>query len=401
MAINLADNNPRIVYSVAQGVSQTVFAVPFEFFEDSDINVYVDGVGKTEGADYTLSGGSGSTGTLTFTSAVTGASGGSTVVLFRRIAIERTTDFQIGQDINRTALNEQLDTLTALVADMNDRWDRAVHINDFDTGSVNFVLPPKASRAGNYFAFDVNGDPVMTTGTTSDIIVSAYAETLLGADSGAEFLNQLDIDATPTELNLLDGMTGKTGSDLDLVTGTAGSNGQYAQWNADGDIVGVDIDTLDQADWNAGTSTTEALISPAKLSAATFPASPYRLFSDATTTPAVDIYSADKIFRFEIFGSIPSFTTGTVSLQFSTDGGSTWGSSQQVFSGNAIPFILIFYLDVTTGTVRGYRSTSQGQIGGVGSVSATVTVPSGADAMRIVFVNVNSRSAHVTYVSGT
>lgn len=271
---------------MAQGVTQSVFSVPFEFFEDSDVNVYVDGVQKTEGSDYTLTGGEGSTGTLTFSSGVTGASGGSTVVLFRRIAIERTTDFQVGQDINRTALNEQLDTLTALVADMNDRWDRSVHIEDFDTGQVNFVLPPKAQRVNAYFAFDADGDPVMTSGTTSDIIVSTFAETLLDDDTAVDMLATLGVTASPAELNLLDGVTALTGADGVLVTGTSGTDGQIAQWNADGDVVGVDK-TLPEAAWEAGTSTTESLVSPAKVKAAIDvlapPQSP-RLISTTTLT---------------------------------------------------------------------------------------------------------------------
>jgi len=100
MTINLEDNNPRIEYSVAQGVTQTTFAVPFEFFDDADLNVYVDGTLKVEGVDYTITGGDGSTGNIVFVTAtppdvqqVTGATGGSKVVIFRRTAIERTSDF--------------------------------------------------------------------------------------------------------------------------------------------------------------------------------------------------------------------------------------------------------------------------------------------------------------------
>jgi hypothetical protein len=311
MAINLADNNPRIVYSVAEGVTQTVFAVPFEFFEDADVKVYVDGIEKVEGTDYTLTGGEGATGTLTFVTAepgetqqVTGATGGSTVVLFRRIAIERTSDFQVGQDINRTALNEQLDVLTALVADMNDRWDRAVHLEDFDTGQVNFVLPPKEQRIGNYFAFDADGDPVMTSGTTSTLIVSSFAETLLDDDTAVDMLATLGITApvadinnitgvtaSATELNVLDGVTGKTGADNVLVTGTAGSNGQLAQWNADGDVVGYTIPTQDTATWEAGTDTTESLVSAEKVKAAidAFAPSVYR--SSAISVANDNMYS--------------------------------------------------------------------------------------------------------------
>ena len=69
MTINAADNSPRIEYSVAQGVTQTTFSVPFEFFDTGDINVYVDGVLKVEGSDYTVTGGEGSTGSIIFVEA--------------------------------------------------------------------------------------------------------------------------------------------------------------------------------------------------------------------------------------------------------------------------------------------------------------------------------------------
>ena len=46
MTINLSDNSPRISYTVASGVTQSSFTVPFEFFEEGDLNVYIDGTLK-------------------------------------------------------------------------------------------------------------------------------------------------------------------------------------------------------------------------------------------------------------------------------------------------------------------------------------------------------------------
>lgn len=64
MTINLSDNSPRISYSVSQGVTQSTFTVPFEFFAEESLNVYVDNVLKTLTTHYTTTGGSGSTGTV-------------------------------------------------------------------------------------------------------------------------------------------------------------------------------------------------------------------------------------------------------------------------------------------------------------------------------------------------
>ena len=47
MTINLSDNTPRVSYTVAQGVTQTSFTDSFEFFDEADLNVYVDGSLKT------------------------------------------------------------------------------------------------------------------------------------------------------------------------------------------------------------------------------------------------------------------------------------------------------------------------------------------------------------------
>jgi len=160
MTINLADNTPRVVYSVAEGVTQTSFTVPFEFFESSDVSVYVDDTLQSEGSNYTVTGGDGSTGSITFSGgAVTGATGGSKVVLFRRVPLERTSDFNYGADINRGALNEQLDVLTAITADLKDASDRSLHVNDYEQGT-NLELPTIAARKGNALAFNaVTGNP--------------------------------------------------------------------------------------------------------------------------------------------------------------------------------------------------------------------------------------------------
>ena len=59
MTINLADNSPRVNYTVSSGVTQSAFAVPFEFFDDDDLNVYVAGTLKTLTTHYTTSDDSG------------------------------------------------------------------------------------------------------------------------------------------------------------------------------------------------------------------------------------------------------------------------------------------------------------------------------------------------------
>ena len=150
MTIDISNNAARVNYTVASGVTQTSFSVPFEFFNDSDLSVYVDDVLKTITTHYTVSGGDGSTGTITMS--VTGAAGGSTVVISRSIAIERTSDFQTGVDINRAALNTQLDTLTAIAADNQDKANRSISAPNSEVNPV-LELPDADTRKGKLIGF--------------------------------------------------------------------------------------------------------------------------------------------------------------------------------------------------------------------------------------------------------
>lgn len=63
MTIVIADNNPRISYTATSG--QTAFPTSFAFFDETDINVYINDTLKTLNTDYTVTGGSGSDGTVT------------------------------------------------------------------------------------------------------------------------------------------------------------------------------------------------------------------------------------------------------------------------------------------------------------------------------------------------
>lgn len=192
MTIDVSNNNPRVEYSVAQGVTQTVFAVPFDYFEDSDVTIYVDGVAKVLGTDYTMTGGDGSTGTITFVTAtppdvqqVTGATGGSTVVIVRHVALERVTDFVAGQDINRAALNTQLDTIVAQIADLDDKVDRTLHITDYEV-NPGTALPSIDARKGRVIAFNSNTGAIEAGPTSNDIAaIATNISTILQAPTDA------------------------------------------------------------------------------------------------------------------------------------------------------------------------------------------------------------------------
>lgn len=253
MTIDVSNNNPIVEYSVAEGVTQTVFAVPFDYFEDSDVKVYVDGVLKVEGTDYTMVGGGGSTGTITFVTAtppevqqVTGATGGSTVMVVREVALERVTDFVAGMDINRAALNEQLDVLTAIAADIDSKVNRSLRF----PMSSNILDPlPEADRSNKYFAFDTNGNPVFVSGTSSDIVVSSFVETLLPSANGDAFLVGLGVSATATQLDYVSGATSNIQTQLDAKAPLASPTFTGTATIPTATITTANVTTVDLGNW--------------------------------------------------------------------------------------------------------------------------------------------------------
>jgi hypothetical protein len=113
------------------------------------------------------------------------------------------------------------------------------------------------------------------TGTVNDL---NYAKDLRATGVTTTEFDKLDgvtwtlvdyntLTSTAAELNLLDGKT-LSGSDTQIVTGTAGTDGDIVKWNADGDLVSYGAATQAEATWEAGTGTTESLVSPAKIKAA-------------------------------------------------------------------------------------------------------------------------------------
>ncbi|MBJ64775.1 MAG: hypothetical protein CMB55_08295 [Euryarchaeota archaeon] len=174
MTINIADNSPRISYTVGSGVTQTSFAVPFEFFDNADLNVFINGVLQTITTNYTVSGGDGSTGTISMS--VTGGASGSTVVITRNITLERTTDFPVSGAFNIVALNTELDRLVAISADLQDQANRALQLTDFDA-AVSLVLPDVDTRKGKTLAFNASTGAVEAGPSISDVQAVSAAST--------------------------------------------------------------------------------------------------------------------------------------------------------------------------------------------------------------------------------
>jgi hypothetical protein len=207
MTIVLSANTPRVSYTVNQGATQTAFTVNFEFFDDADLNFYVDGTKKTLSTHYTVSGGNGSTGTINTTSGntVTGASGGSTIVITRDIALARITDFPSSGSFQVATLNTELDRFTAIASDISDETTRSIQLADEDS-AVSMVLPLLASRKGTVLGFNASTGAV-EAGPTITAVQSLSAVTasinLLGTSAVLEDLGLLATSTVIEDMGLL------------------------------------------------------------------------------------------------------------------------------------------------------------------------------------------------------
>ena len=215
MTIDVSNNNPRIEYAVT--TAQSAFTIPFEFFDDGDILAYVGSTLKTITTHYTISGGGGSTGTLTFSPSISNA----TVVITRNIPLERVTDFTAGADINRAALNEQLDTLVAQIADVDDKASRTIQIPDYEV-SAGVTLPAKDDRKGRLFAFNESTGapevgPTIANAQTLTAITADIA-TLADIEDGTVATNAIkDVAAIASNVTTVADISGN-------VTTVAGNN---------------------------------------------------------------------------------------------------------------------------------------------------------------------------------
>lgn len=154
MTISLTDNSPRIAVdfgSITEGQTHKSFTVSFEFFDAADLNVYINGTLKTLTTHYTVTGGNGSTGTISLSTAGTTVT--DKVVITRDIALARTTDFPTSGPFDVTSLNLELDKFIAISADLKDQASRALQLTDFDV-NANLTLPALDDRKGRVLAFN-------------------------------------------------------------------------------------------------------------------------------------------------------------------------------------------------------------------------------------------------------
>ncbi|HLO77115.1 MAG TPA: tail fiber protein [Magnetospirillum sp.] len=140
--IQIKDLAPTIQYA-ANG-AQTAFTFPFAVFKEADLEVWL-GTTQVHGG-FILSGiGDSSGGKVVFT---VPPQDGERVILRRRMALERYTDFQTDGVIRAKSLNDELDYQVAAVQQLADDLSRCVQRPFTSTSRASLMLPePVGGRA--------------------------------------------------------------------------------------------------------------------------------------------------------------------------------------------------------------------------------------------------------------
>jgi len=161
MAYPISDVTRRVVYTGSAGVGPYSFS--FEILANTDIAVYKDSTLLTLTTDYTVTINANGTGSVTLVVAATGA---NNITLVGDRAIARSTDFVTGGDLFANSLNDEFDSLVIFSQQTDEKAERGLKAPVTDPTDINMILPSKTSRASKYLAFDVNGNPIATAGTS-------------------------------------------------------------------------------------------------------------------------------------------------------------------------------------------------------------------------------------------
>lgn len=206
--------------------STTSFDTDFTFFESDELVViYTDADGVdttwTEGSDYTVTGGNGSTGTVV---ATTAPASSTTLTILRSLDPLQELDLLRQGAWDPSEVEEALDKIVMMVQQVIELNSRALVTAATDVAPAS-EIPNAASRANKYLQFDANGDPTAATAVTAGALtVSSFIETLLDDTDKATARATLDAQEVLTALLTTSGdlLYNNAGTLSRLAIGSAG-----------------------------------------------------------------------------------------------------------------------------------------------------------------------------------
>lgn len=201
------------------------FAYANRIFEDSDLDVYVDGVLQVLDTDYTVTGANEAAGgNVVF---VAPPDADAIIVIVRDAPATQPANYGEGDDFPAETHEQALDRATVLIQQIEARLARSIHLPDDEEDAASMELPAKAARADGVLGFDADGALTIVSGELPELAVSAFITTLLDDPDAATARATLGIDGlllgadTAAEVYALLGVTAFMQTLLDDTTAAA------------------------------------------------------------------------------------------------------------------------------------------------------------------------------------
>lgn len=181
--MTISNTSNRKEYT-GDGATVAFATSPVVFFAEGDLTVYK--VTTATGAatlqvlttDYTVSGGSGSTGTVTMVVAPTAA---QTLVIVRELDLVQEVDFVNNEATDAEVSEDALDKLTLMVQQLSAKQGRALALADSDVTGVSTALPTPV--AGKSFAWNTGLTALETVDSPAGAVAAAAASAAAAAVS--------------------------------------------------------------------------------------------------------------------------------------------------------------------------------------------------------------------------
>jgi len=224
--------------------STKIFAVSFIYYDNDGLKVIltdVTGIEAVQTLDvaYTLSGGSGATGTLTMTTA---PASGELLTIKSDISDTQESDFPLGGNLQSTSIENQLDIIVRLIQQKEERLNRAILLEETSENSgvtIADAIPGEFLRwkgDGNIdsTSFVVVGSALAVdetdTSTTKDKLTSnALAKR---AEDTAQAVNGIQVASAVNQLQVTNSIAGNPV----LIEATGTDSSIHIQINAKGPL---------------------------------------------------------------------------------------------------------------------------------------------------------------------
>ena len=140
--------------------------------------------------------------------------------IVRVTPVTQTADLSSRSSVSYASLEAYFDKAIMVVQDLTQKLTLTLKAPASDSGT-SYEIPEAAIRAGKYLAFDSSGDPIASSGTSSNPAISTYGETLVASADEEAARDNLEL-GTADAVEFA-GITGTTGTFSGTVSATTGT----------------------------------------------------------------------------------------------------------------------------------------------------------------------------------